>query len=115
MSNTVQVSKAKLSVSNELALIEGVIDFSSVVGLNLAGEQWLKTQASLGPGTHEQSCFDFGGVTECNSAATALVLQWLRTAKSLNKQIRIVNVPQRLRDLMVLAGLEDVLSSEVGA
>jgi len=58
-------------------------------------------------------CHDFGGVSECNSAATALLLEWLRIAKPLHKKVKITEVPKRLRDLMVLAGLEDILSTEI--
>ena len=98
---------ARLNISNDIARVEGVIDFSSVVSLQLEGAKWLRDKAPA-------SCtVDLGGVTQCNSAATALLLDWLRIAKGLNKQIRIVQVPQRLRDLMKLAGLEDVLVAEV--
>ncbi len=100
-------SSARFSISNDVARVEGVIDFTSVVALQVEGGKWLKEKAPA-------SCsVDFSGVTQCNSAATALLLDWLRIGKGLNKQIRIVKVPQRLRDLMALAGLEDVLAAEV--
>jgi ABC-type transporter Mla MlaB component len=100
-------SSATLNISESVARVEGVVDFDSVVSLKTTGEQWLKGNAPA-------ACsFDFSGVSDCNSAATALLLDWLRTAKILNKQVTIVQVPTRLRDLMTLAGLEDVLAKEV--
>ena len=105
--NVAVKNAAKITISNDAAFVEGVIDFSTVVALQLEGAKWLKDKAPV-------SCtVDLSGVSQCNSAATALLLDWLRIAKGLNKQIRIVQVPQRLRDLMKLAGLEDVLAAEV--
>lgn len=98
---------ASLSFDKDSARIEGVIDFSTVVELRDAGERWLKDQAPA------QCCFDLSGVKECNSAATALLLDWLRTAKAEKKELAITHVPQRLRDLMQLAELEDVLAKKI--
>jgi anti-anti-sigma factor len=98
---------ARLNISNDIARVEGVIDFSSVVALQLEGTKWLKEKAPA------VCTVDLSGVSQCNSAATALLLDWLRMGKKLNKQIKIVQVPQRLRDLMKLAELEDVLAAEV--
>lgn len=100
-------SIAKLKINNEVARIEGVIDFVSVVHLHVLGEQWLANEAP------NICCFDFSEVSECNSAATALLLAWLRIAKQHNKKINIIGVPKRLRDLMVLAGLEDILATDI--
>ena len=98
---------AKLNIDKDSVRIEGVIDFSTVVELRDAGTQWLKNSAPA------QCQIDFSGVTELNSAATALLLDWLRLAKELKKELAITQVPQRLRDLMQLAELEDVLASEM--
>jgi anti-anti-sigma factor len=98
---------AKLIITNDVARVEGVIDFSTVVALQLEGAKWLNEKAPA------NCTVDLSGVSQCNSVATALLLDWLRIGKKLNKQIKIVQVPQRLRDLMKLAELEDVLSSEV--
>lgn len=101
------VSKANLVMDKDSARIDGDIDFSNVVELRNQGAQWLKGSAP------QKSCFDFSGVQACNSAATALLLDWLRTAKEVNKEITIENVPHRLRALMQLAELEDVLAEEI--
>ncbi len=98
---------AKLNIDKDSARIEGVIDFSTVVELRDAGTQWLKNSAPA------QCQFDFSGVEACNSAATALLLDWLRTASAVKKDLAITHVPQRLRDLMQLAELEDVLAGEM--
>jgi phospholipid transport system transporter-binding protein len=84
--------------------VDGVLDFASVIPLEKEGETWLREQAPA-------SCrLDLSGVSGCNSAATALLLSWLRTARAAGKTLAVDNVPQGLRALMHLAGLEDVLA-----
>ncbi|MCK7495568.1 MAG: STAS domain-containing protein [Comamonadaceae bacterium] len=53
----------------------------------------------------------WASVSRSNSAGTALLLSWLRTARVLGKDLAIENVPVTLRKMMLLAGLEDVLSA----
>ena len=95
--------KASLHIDGDLARIEGDIDFSTVLALRDAGDKWLKAEAP------QQCRLDLSRVDECNSAATALLLDWLRTAATLDKSLSIDNVPERLRALMRLAGIEDML------
>jgi len=83
--------------------VSGVVDFTTVVPLEQQGADWLRDEAP-------QRCqLDLGGVSRCNSAGTALLLSWLRTARGAGKDLDIENAPDALRGMMLLAGLEDVL------
>jgi phospholipid transport system transporter-binding protein len=85
--------------------VEGVLDFNTVIPLEPRGAAWLREQAPA-------ACrLDLSGVTRSNSAGTALLLSWLRAAHAVDKNLAIENVPQSLRGMMHLAGLEDVLAA----
>ncbi|GAB3114891.1 STAS domain-containing protein [Aestuariicella hydrocarbonica] len=100
------VDHASLSFSNDTLSVEGSVDFSNVVALCHSGDQWLRDQAP------EHCKIDFGKVSRCNSAATTLLLSWMRTAKSVGKVASIDQVPPALRSLMDLGGLDMLLMKE---
>jgi phospholipid transport system transporter-binding protein len=52
---------------------------------------------------------DFGEVTEMDSAALALALSWLREARAAKRELSFANLPEALRTLSQLYGLEDLL------
>ena len=96
---------AQLVFDGDRMRVCGVVDFATVVELEQQGAKWLREQAP-------PVCrLDLGGVSRSNSAGTALLLSWLRTARVLGKDLSIENVPVTLRKMMLLAGLEDVLSA----
>ena len=96
---------ATLSFTDNTLYVEGIVDFNTVVTLRDQGDQWLRTQAP-------SPChLDFSRITHCNSAATTLLLSWLRTAKHVDKIATIEQVSPALRSLMDLGGLENLLST----
>jgi len=52
---------------------------------------------------------DFGEVTEMDSALLALALAWLRDARAAKREIAFANLPEALRTLSRLYGVEDLL------
>ncbi|MBU3071278.1 STAS domain-containing protein [Aestuariicella sp. G3-2] len=96
-------SEVSLSFKGDTLLLEGVLDFTNVVSLYQKGNQWLQTEAP------EHCKIDFGGINRCNSAATTLLLSWLRTAKKSGKHVSIEKIPTEFRSLMTLGGLESLL------
>jgi len=83
--------------------VAGGIDFASVLLLEREGEAWLKGQAPA------ECRVDLSAVSSCNSAATALLISWLRTATAAGKTLAIEQVPQNLEALLRLGGLDDLL------
>jgi phospholipid transport system transporter-binding protein len=52
---------------------------------------------------------DFGEVTEMDSAALALALAWLREARAAKREVTFANLPEALRTLAKLYGVEELL------
>ncbi len=58
----------------------------------------------------EDVTIDLGRVTEADSAAVSLLLEWRREATRCRFQIRFLNMPQNLRSLMQLYGVSELMS-----
>jgi len=96
MSNT-----ASLSFTGDCMRVAGEVDFDSVVALERDGESWLRGPAPV-------NCrVNLNAVSHCNSAGTALLLSWRRTAAAAGKVLAIEQVPQSLEALIHLGGLDD--------
>ena len=54
---------------------------------------------------------DLGGVTRVDSAALALLIEWLRMARQHHRTLRIERVPEKLLAIARLTGVEDIISS----
>jgi phospholipid transport system transporter-binding protein len=94
---------ARLSFDGAFMRVHGEVDFSSVISLEQQGEAWLFESAPV-------DChLDLSGVSRCNSAGTALLLSWLRSARAAGKELTVENIPEGLRGLISLAGLETLL------
>jgi phospholipid transport system transporter-binding protein len=52
---------------------------------------------------------DFSGVKQANSAALALLLEWLHFAKQCQKPISFNQLPAQLRSIASVAGIEELL------
>jgi phospholipid transport system transporter-binding protein len=58
----------------------------------------------------EDVTIDLGRVTEADSAAVSLLLEWRREAARRRLQIRFLNMPQNLQSLMQLYGVSELMS-----
>jgi len=54
---------------------------------------------------------DFCDVTEVDSSAVALALEWLRQASEGNSRLRLVNLPAAMQNLAKLYGVSELLES----
>jgi phospholipid transport system transporter-binding protein len=95
--------EAQLTFSDDAMQLTGVLDFDSVVLLEPTGDAWLKQQAP------PRCRLDMRGVSRANSAGTALLLAWLRTANGAGKQLRVEHLPDSLASLLHLAGLDALM------
>ena len=55
--------------------------------------------------------FDLAGVGELDSSALALLLAWLREARSLGRDLAFANLPQGLTTIARLYGVAELLSA----
>ena len=58
----------------------------------------------------ERVLVDLEGVTEVDSAAVSLLLEWRRVVASANRQIEYIHLPSNLRSLAALYGVADLLA-----
>jgi len=80
--------------------IEGVLDFESVPQLFARTGELLVA----GPVT-----LDLGGVERANSAGVALLLEWRREARGRGVSLTLSALPEAVRGVARLSGVEDVL------
>lgn len=97
---------ATLDFSTDGMHLVGEVDFANVVELAHKGDSWLRERAP------DRCRLELGGVTRCNSAGTALLLAWMRTASSAGKQLSVDNPPASLTALMQLSGLQHLLKDQ---
>jgi phospholipid transport system transporter-binding protein len=81
-------------------IVEGPVTLETVPALAEAME------AQLAPGA---GIVDFGGVTDVDSSAVALVLEWRRQAERRSVALRLENAPAALQNLAKLYGVFELL------
>lgn len=83
--------------------VEGSITIDNVVSVVASGVALFD---------REDVTIDLGRVTEADSAAVSLLLEWRREAARRRLQIRFLNMPQNLQSLMQLYGVSELMSGE---
>lgn len=96
-------SAASMSFAGDCMRVAGEVDFASAVALEREGEAWLRGPAPV------HCRVNLSAVSRCNSAGTALLISWRRTAVAVGKNLAIEQLPQSLEALIHLGGLDDVL------
>ncbi len=82
--------------------LEGPVTLATVPELAAAGESLIRQ----GP-----AVVDFAGVTEVDSAAVALALEWLRQAGLAGITLKLANIPGAMQNLAGLYGVSEFLLS----
>ena len=82
-------------------MLSGELTFDTV---NSVRQQGMGLLSSDGP-----DIIDLKGVTHSDSAGIALLLEWLREAKRLNKHIHFINMPQQMQAIAKVSGLQELL------
>ncbi len=54
-------------------------------------------------------CFDLQAVTRSDSAGLALLVEWMQFARQRDRKLSFRNLPDQLRDIARISGLEDLL------
>ncbi|MBF6309145.1 STAS domain-containing protein, partial [Nocardia farcinica] len=54
-------------------------------------------------------CFDLQAVTRSDSAGLALLVEWMQFARQQDRKLSFRNLPDQLRDIARISGLEDLL------
>jgi phospholipid transport system transporter-binding protein len=91
-----------ITTGDGLVKLDGVLDLSSVNSLK-------KQTISLFNGPSEIQ-FDLSAVVKSNSAALALLLEWLKLAEKNRKTLSFINIPEHLREMARVYGIEQDLN-----
>ena len=98
----VENNSADLQVVSEgQFLISGDLDFGSVPVV------W-KASQSLFADSHSLT-IDLSGVKHSNSAGLALLIQWMRYAASKDKTITFLNLPEQMKEIARVCGVDEKL------
>ncbi|HYT16063.1 MAG TPA: STAS domain-containing protein [Burkholderiales bacterium] len=84
----------------EALVLEGAVTVDTVPGLIGAADEHLRQGAKI---------VDFREVTEVDSGAVALALEWLREAGRSQTELRLVNLPAPMQNLAKLYGVSELL------
>ena len=90
----------------EVLALEGPLSFESLPRV-LAESDAYEARADL----PDRLTIDFSGVTNVDSSAVALLLEWRRRALAHDKQLSFVNLPANLVSLAELYGVVDIIQS----
>lgn len=82
--------------------LEGELSFASAL-LALKKTAWIFESAS-------DITFDLTGLERADSAGVALMLEWRRRAGQSGATLRYVNLPEQLRAIMRVAGVDRILA-----
>jgi phospholipid transport system transporter-binding protein len=96
------MSKAELEAAGD-----GRFRVTGPVVFETAGEL-LETSSELFSDCTDMH-IDLGGVTSVDSAALALLIEWLRLARQAGSTIQIEHVPEKLLAIARLSGVEEML------
>lgn len=86
----------------EVLLVEGPVTLATVPELVSAVEEHFSNGAGV---------VDFAGVTEIDSSAVALALEWVRKAERAGVPLRLLNIPSTMQNLARLYGVSELLHS----
>lgn len=78
------------------------------VTLGVAASLLAQSEPLLREGVSE---VDFSGVTDTDSAALALAIEWIRQASAAGRSLRFSNLPESMRNMARLYAVTDLLPS----
>ncbi len=100
-----QSSQAEITQQNQQQyLISGIVDFSTVPGLLRQSSAYF---SALKTPHGEQIKIDLSKVKECNSAALALMLEIVKSARQNKIEISFENLPAALLSIAKAYGVEN--------
>jgi phospholipid transport system transporter-binding protein len=96
------VTEATLTVSGDGRFaLAGELGYGTVTRLLAAGEQ------AFAP--HRSVVVDMAGVTRCDSAAVALLLEWVRGARARGATLAFRNLPGSIHAIASISDVEQLL------
>jgi phospholipid transport system transporter-binding protein len=91
-----------IACDGERCIVQGPITMGNVTAV---------LAESLPLFTASHMVIDLGGVTELDSSAVSLLLEWRREADKANRRVEYVNLPANLKSLAELYGVSHLLDA----
>lgn len=82
--------------------LKGPLTFATVPQLIEHGAAWRAARAS------DDITIDLGQISKADSAGLALMVEWRHLARQSQRRLRFVNIPEQLRQLIRVSGLENL-------
>ena len=93
--------------TGEVLKLTGALSFESLPGV-LAESAQFTARTDL----PDRLVIDFAGITDIDSSAVALLLEWRREALARGKTLEFVNLPANLLALATLYGVADLIQPQ---
>ena len=90
----------RIHLEGNCLFIGGPITYDNVVEVTRAGEAAIKADDML---------VDLTGVTQVDSSAVSMLLEWMRTTQTYGRRTEFVNLPSNLADLIELYDVGSLL------
>lgn len=94
--------QAGMKLSNQIIFVDGELNFNNVMSV-YAKSLSLIAQCS-------ELAFDFSDLRSSDSSGLALIIEWVKLAKSRQKPIRFLHLPPYLQALATAASLDGLLA-----
>jgi len=91
---------AHIRLEGPRLLVGGPVTYDTVTGIARAGEAAIKTSAVL---------VDLAEITQVDSSAVSMLLEWVRKAQAYGQKIRFINLPVNLASLVELYDVNDLI------
>lgn len=92
---------ANIVFKNDQFYISGVLCFESVHDLNKKSQSLFAQAAAM----H----LDLAAVESADSAAVAMLFEWMRFAKAADKDFKLVNIPPQILEIAAMSSVEEFL------
>ncbi len=99
-----QASTAKLEkdpVKPACYQLTGIVDFSTITGLDDEFSRTLVGQKTVG--------IDLSKLVSTNTAGVAMLIHWVNLAQKNSVQLTLLNIPDQVRRLAQINGVDEVL------
>lgn len=97
------MGKANITLDNDCLLVSGEINFVTAASL------WNDSLPLLAQ--CKKLSFDFSRVTQTNSAALALLIEWMKYAKQERKPISFQHLSSQLLGIAMVGGVDKLINS----
>jgi phospholipid transport system transporter-binding protein len=105
-----QLGEVTVAQSGDVFALQGALSFETVPAV-LADSDQYAARTDL----PDRLTIDFAQVSHVDSAAVALLLEWLRRAKARGKTLAFVNLPANLLALARLYGVAELIQPAASA